>query len=394
MWMISRNEILGFLEQYDPKEIAIGCVASHSALDVADGAKDENLEFYAFCEKGREKPYTKYFKALYHENRLVKGVIDYPVVLDSFKELVDPYDDQWLQFIYQNNILFIPNRSFVVYCGKDEIENRFCAPIVGTRGILRIEDRETEEFNYYTLAEKAGMRIPEKLNSPEEIDEIGLVMVKLKHKVHRLERGFFTAASFKEYQETSERLLRRGIITKEDLEEARVERYAIGPVYNFNFFYSPVSEKLGEEPLELCGIDWRFESSLDGFVRLPAAQQLSLQDFQKDPVYNVVGHNSCTLRESLLRYVFPEAEKFVKATKEYFEPGIIGAFTIQTTIEEDMKPTTYDIAVRIGGGTNIHMYMGHPYGNILWRKRMSSGRRTCLEVKRAIEHDSLDLIVT
>jgi len=119
-----------------------------------------------------------------------------------------------------------------------------------------------------------------------------------------------------------------------------------------------------------------------------------LQDFQKDPVYNVVGHNSCTLRESLLRYVFPEAEKFVKATKEYFKPGIIGAFTIQTTIEEDMKPTTYDIAVRIGGGTNIHMYMGHPYGNILWRKRMSSGRRTCLEVKRAIEHDLLDLIVT
>ncbi|WP_287586708.1 formate--phosphoribosylaminoimidazolecarboxamide ligase family protein [Candidatus Borrarchaeum sp.] len=392
--MLDRNEILGFLEKYDPEKIAIGCVASHSALDVADGAQDEGFEMYAFCEKGREAPYTRYFKTLYHQDRLVKGVIDYPVVLDSFKELVDDYDDKWLQFIYLNNIVFIPNRSFVVYCGKDEIENNFVAPIVGTRNMLRIEDRESEEFNYYTLAEKAGMRIPEKLDSPEEIDEIGLVMVKLKHAKHRLERGFFTAASFKEYQETSERLLSRGVITKEDLEQARIERYAVGPVFNFDFFYSPVSEKLGEEPLELLGIDWRFESSLDGFVRLPAAQQLTLQDFQKDPVYNVVGHNSCTLRESLLRYIFPEAERFVKATKAYFDPGIIGSFTIQTTIEEDMKPTTYDIAVRIGGGTNVHMYLGHPYGNILWRKRMSSGRRTCLEVKRAIEKDMLDLIVT
>jgi len=40
------------------------------------------------------------------------------------------------------------------------------------------------------------------------------------------------------------------------------------------------------------------------------------------------------------------------------------------------------------------MAMGHPYGNALWRKPMSTGRRVALEIKRAIELDELDKVVT
>ncbi|MFX1598877.1 MAG: DUF1297 domain-containing protein [Promethearchaeota archaeon] len=133
---------------------------------------------------------------------------------------------------------------------------------------------------------------------------------------------------------------------------------------------------------------------LDGLVRIPAAQQLTLPEHQKNPIMTVVGHNNCTIRESLLRNVFPLAEKFVKATKQYFSPGMVGSFTIQTIIKSDMKPVIYDIATRVGGGTNVHMWNGAPYGNVLWRERMSTGRRTILEVRRAIDEDLLESIIT
>ena len=37
-----------------------------------------------------------------------------------------------------------------------------------------------------------------------------------------------------------------------------MEEYIIGPVFNLDFFYSPL-EKQGEK-VELIGVDWRFES--------------------------------------------------------------------------------------------------------------------------------------
>ncbi|HDM35683.1 MAG TPA: DUF1297 domain-containing protein, partial [Candidatus Syntrophoarchaeum butanivorans] len=54
----------------------------------------------------------------------------------------------------------------------------------------------------------------------------------------------------------------------------------------------------------------------------------------------------------------------------------------------------YDVAPRIGGGTNVHVFLGHAYGNTLWRKNMSTGRRIAMEIKRAIETDQVEKIVT
>ena len=69
---------------------------------------------------------------------------------------------------------------------------------------------------------------------PEDID--CLVIVKLHHAQKKLERGFFTCASFKEYQEKSAALLAEGVIDQASLDGARIERYVIGPVFNLNFF--------------------------------------------------------------------------------------------------------------------------------------------------------------
>jgi 5-formaminoimidazole-4-carboxamide-1-(beta)-D-ribofuranosyl 5'-monophosphate synthetase len=68
----------------------------------------------------------------------------------------------------------------------------------------------------------------------------------------------------------------------------------------------------------------------------------------------------------------------VKATQEHFRPGIVGPFTLQTAVDKDLAFWIYDVAPRIGGGTNVHMSVGHPYGNSLWRRPMSTGRRIAM----------------
>jgi hypothetical protein len=240
------------------------------------------------------------------------------------------------------------------------------------------------------VLDKAGMPYPRKITDPRDINSLSIV--KLHHAKKKLERGFFTCASYQEYKEKSEQLIRQGVIDRECLEGARMEEYIIGPVFNLDFFYSPL-ERQGER-VELIGVDWRFESSLDGHVRIPAAQQLTLNEDQKVPEYTVCGHNSATLRESLLENAFKLAEQYVEAAKEHFSPGIIGPFCLQTCVDKDLKFYIYDVAPRIGGGTNVHMNVGHAYGNSLWRKNMSTGRRLAMEVRRAVEEGRVKEIVT
>jgi len=385
--VLDRSIVQDIAREYDRKSVKIGFIASHSALDVADGAVEEGMRSIAFCQKGRERTYTTYFKAYRNDKgEVVRGIVDDAIVLDKFKEVME---ERWQRWMRENSVIFVPNRSFTSYVDLKEIEENFRVPMFGSRNMLRMEERE-EKRSYYWLLEKAGLPFPEKIEDPRDINE--LVIVKLHHAVKKLERGFFTAASYKEYREKSEELIRQGVITEEDLEKARIERYIIGPVFNFDFFYSPLEREA--TPIELLGVDWRFETSLDGHVRLPAPQQMSLPPHQILPEYTVCGHNSATIRESLLEKVFKLAEKFVEASKEHYPPGIIGPFTLQTCVDKDLNFYIYDVAPRTGGGTNVHVWMGHPYGNALWRKNMSTGRRIAMEIKRAAEEERLDEIVT
>jgi 5-formaminoimidazole-4-carboxamide-1-(beta)-D-ribofuranosyl 5'-monophosphate synthetase len=384
--MISREDISKVVKDYDLKDVRIGSVASHSALDVADGAVEEGFRTILFSQKGRERTYNNYFKAKREKGRVVRGMVDECVVYDRFDRLMDEKEQAKMR---SGNVLFVPNRALTSYVSLDRIENDFMVPMVGSRNLLRSEERG-DDRDYYWLLEKAGLPFPERVKRPEDIDS--LVIVKLHHAKKKLERGFFTAASFDEYREKSNALLKQGVITSDLLAGARIEKYVIGPVFNLNFFYSPLEEDL--EKIELLGIDWRFETSLDGFVRLPAAQQLTLNDKQRIPEYTVCGHNSSTIRESLLEDAFALAEKYVKAVQKHYAPGIIGPFCLQTCVDKDNKFFIYDVAPRVGGGTNVHMSVGHPYGNSLWRTNVSTGRRLAMEVRRAVDEDRLDEIVT
>ncbi len=385
--MIAKSEINDILQNYDRMKLRIGMTASHSALDICDGAIEEGFPTVAYCQKGREKTYSEYFKTRRnHSGRVVRGMVDKAILLDRFDDVLNP---AFQKNMTERNVVYIPNRSFTSYCGIDAIEQDFRVPMFGSRNMLRMEER-TEEQDYYWILEQAGLPYPEAIEDPQDID--CLVIVKLHHAEKQLERGFFTCASYEEYMKKSKELLKQGVIDAESLSGARIERYVVGPVFNLNFFYSPIEEEMNK--LELLGVDWRFESSLDGHVRLPAPQQMTMPLHQQIPEMTVVGHNTATIRESLLESAFELGEKFIAASKEHYDPGIIGPFCLQTCIDKDMNYYIYDVAPRLGGGTNVHVSVGHPYGNATWRKPMSSGRRIAMELRRAVEQDRLDEVLT
>jgi 5-formaminoimidazole-4-carboxamide-1-(beta)-D-ribofuranosyl 5'-monophosphate synthetase len=383
---LAREEVQALLESY-PTPPVVATVGSHSALDVADGAVTEGLVSLVLAETGRDATYSRYFLTVRSPTGdRVRGCVDEVWVLPKFAQLATPASQERLR---ARGALLVPNRALSSYVPLDTIENDLRVPIVGSRAMLRIEER-TERDNYYTLLESAGIPTPERLSGPDAID--GLAMVKVPHATRRLERGFFTAASPAEYRTKVERLVAQKVVARDDLATARIERYVLGPVFNFNFFFSPLVPRA--EGLELLGVDERRESNLDGLVRLPAAQQLELSDEDRTPVYTVVGHGTLTVRESILEGVFRLGEKFVDAARARYPPGIIGPFCLQTCLDRDGQPVVFDVAARIGGGTNVHLGLGHPYGNALWRGPMSTGRRIALEIRRATEDGRLAEVVT
>lgn len=384
--VLARDEIVRIAKQY-PARPWIGGVGSHSAIDIADGAVTEGFPTILFCENGRDATYARYFRTVRGPDGVPRrGCVDEVWSYGHFSDLAAPREQERMR---ERGVLFVPNRALSSYVPLDVIENEFRVPIVGSRSMLRIEERSERE-NYYTLLEPAGIPIPRAIPSPDAIDR--LAIIKLPHATRRLERGFFTASSPSEYRKKAAHLIERGTIVEADLATARIEEYVLGPVFNFNFFFSPLVPR--DEGLELLGVDERRESTLDGLVRLPAAQQLELSESARIPDFRVVGHGTLTVRESILEEIFQMGEKFVEAARARYPPGIIGPFCLQTCIDKDGHPTVFDVAARIGGGTNIHLALGHPYGNALYRMPMSTGRRIALEIRRAIADGRLSEIVT
>jgi 5-formaminoimidazole-4-carboxamide-1-(beta)-D-ribofuranosyl 5'-monophosphate synthetase len=384
--VLARSEIDGIVASYDRRP-TVGSIGSHSALDIADGAVSEGFPTLVLAQRGRERTYEQYYRTRRDPaGNVLRGCVDEVWTYDTFDAVAAPPEQERLR---HRSVLLVPNRALSSYVPIDTIENELRVPLVGSRALLRIEER-TERENYYQLLAKAGIPAPTEVPEPKSID--GLTIVKLPHAKRRLERGFFTVASFEEYQRKSEELVARGTITREDLATARIERYILGPVFNFNFFFSPLVPR--EDGLELLGVDERRESSLDGLVRLPAEQQLALPASARTPEYIVVGHGTLTVRESLLEEVFRLGERFVEAARSAAAPGILGPFCLQTCIDPEGRPWVFDVAARIGGGTNIHLGVGHPYGNALWRIPMSSGRRVAREIRQALELGRLREILT
>ena len=165
---ISREEIQGLTSSFDNKSVTVGVLGSHSAEEVGVSAKSIGLRTVVVCQKGREELYAKYNKHLF----------DFVILLDKFSDIVNPEVQDKLR---DYNTIFIPNRSFSVYVGYDNIENKFKVPLYGNRVILRAEER-SEKRSQYWLLEHAGIKIPKKFDKPEDIDRLAIVKVQQKKK--------------------------------------------------------------------------------------------------------------------------------------------------------------------------------------------------------------------
>ena len=360
------------LEGYDLKagKVHVGAIASHSALDVFDGAKDEGFRTVAICQRGREKPYLRF-----------RRVVDEVMVLSRFGDVVN---DAIVSKLRSLNTILVPNRSFSVYVGYDNIETKLNVPIFGNRYLLRWEER-TGEANYYRLLDEAGIRRPKTFSDPDDIDRP--VIVKLPEATRRVERGFFIAVDRDDFWRKFRKLVRDGVIREEDIANASIEELVIGAHFNVNYFRS-----IARGDVEILSIDRRIQTNLDGFLRMPAEIQLELKNVNVR--YIEIGHEAATIRESLLSKLFDVGDRFVEATKKLAPPGIIGPFTLQLFVTPDLDVVVFDVATRIGGGTNIYMGIGSQYSKLYFGKPVSIGRRIAMELKWCLEQKCIDKVIT
>lgn len=386
--MITEATINELLKQYDahsPSDITVGVLGGHSALDVCAGAKKMGFKTLAVCKKGREQTYEKYFKTRTATNRAgtMLGCVDTIVTLDDFRDIVQP---QVQKLLRDHKTIFIHNRYFWVYCDFEKIEKEFAVPIFGTRGLLKLEERDQPNNQYYLL-KKAGIRTPTIYSSPQNIDR--LVMVKVNEAARGYERAFFTVASYETYQKKADELIAKKMITEQALEKAVIEEFILGAQVNLNYFYSPYAHEI-----ELMGTDMRRQTNVDGFLRLTADRQLEVLATGESVKMIETGHVAVTVKESLLEKIYVLGERFVAITQQEAAPGIIGPFALQgAVVAEEGKEdfVIFDVSMRIPGSPGTRFT---PYTSYLYGEQLSVGERIAMEIAEGLKQGKLNSIVT
>jgi 5-formaminoimidazole-4-carboxamide-1-(beta)-D-ribofuranosyl 5'-monophosphate synthetase len=467
---IKREEMQEIVKRYkEPIGLNLG---SHSALDAWQGQRNFGVRSIIYTTPARAIIYLqnpmvgnpddpeKNIEDLPGQTRQDLRIVNDPkdikknddwrtvmVILDRYSDIVK-YADELIDL----ECLQITNRAFAVYVGGDEncsvIEDKYPVPILGSRTLLKIENRGAIEKDYYWFAEKAGIPTPKAyryevtetgIHFKEPVDE--LMILKAEHAHRAFEREFIFAADSGDLEQKVAKEVEAGNLTKEGLENARVEQIVLGPHANFNFFFSPLDAqsywgdaekwfaklyKMTIENARIClanqllSIDERRETILDGVKRLPLDVQEKIKSV---PSFEVTAHAILSLRESLLKDVHRYANSFLLACREHASPGIIGPWCLQTLITWDRVskyelkpmvtipdyglydvpdardpfmhiPVTQDVALRHGGGTNVHMGLGAQYANAKYQRRLSTGDRIAMEIKRALKLNKLHELVT
>jgi 5-formaminoimidazole-4-carboxamide-1-(beta)-D-ribofuranosyl 5'-monophosphate synthetase len=96
----------------------------------------------------------------------------------------------------------------------------------------------------------------------------------------------------------------------------------------------------------------------------------------------------------MLEQVFDMGERFVKASKKFVDPGVIGPFALQSIIvpgppKKDI--VVIDVSPRMPGSPGIS---ATPYGKYLFGESVGVGRRVAMEIKEASNLNKLNEIVT
>lgn len=129
---MSTEYVASALAAYDRSRLTLCSIGSHSALEVAYGARVQGLRNLVVTAKGREKTYARYFAV--DDGAVPRGCVDAVLELEAFAEILRP-DVQ--RRLLAENVLFVANRSFEVYLRQkhsyEEIEQKMLVPFFGNR---------------------------------------------------------------------------------------------------------------------------------------------------------------------------------------------------------------------------------------------------------------------
>jgi 5-formaminoimidazole-4-carboxamide-1-(beta)-D-ribofuranosyl 5'-monophosphate synthetase len=344
------------------KELAIGTLGSHSALNIFKGAKEEGFRTVCICKKENAIIYKKF------------PLVDELIIVKDFNELLTESIQKKLRNL---NVILIPHGSFTAYLSTEELVNNLFVPMFGNRELLHWEANRDKQAEWLR---QAGLRLPKTFKKPDEIDR--LVIVKLPGA--KGVRGYFLANSPSSFRKKFNEMVSRGLLTSGDLDRVHLQEYALGAtVYPHSF------SSIMKDDVEFLGVDRRYESAVDCIGKIPASQQMEIEI---NPTYTIVGNSPLVLRESLLPELIRMGENVHKKAKTLAPPGIIGPFCLETVITDDLKIYTFEISARIVAGTNIGIGTS-PYAYLRYGENMYMGRRIALEIKEAQRKDSLEMIL-
>ncbi|MFQ6055435.1 MAG: formate--phosphoribosylaminoimidazolecarboxamide ligase, partial [Methanosarcinales archaeon] len=342
----------------DKEDLTIATMCSHSSLQIFNGASKEGFKTLGICISEPPKFYSAFPKAKPDEF----------FAINNYKEILSKTDE-----LIEKNVIIIPHGSFVEYLGADNFKS-LNIPSFGNRKVLEWEsDREKSR----KWLEGAGIKMPREILNPKEINKPVIV----KYYGAKGGRGFFIAKNYYEFQKKID-----------SNQKYTIQEFVLGTRYYIHYFYSPIKYegyKLSKGTLEMLSMDRRIESNIDEIFRLGSLNEL--EEIGVYPSFVVTGNIPLVARESLLPKIFEIGENVVEKSIELFG-GMIGPFSLETIITDQLEFIVFEISARIVAGTNLYV-SGSPYSDLI-SNNMSTGRRIAKEIKFASDLDKLEEIIT
>lgn len=342
---------------YDPSRVRLAVPASHSALQLLRGARDEGVEAILLAAR-------RYYESIYSRFPWLYSRV---VVVDSWGELLS---GRVVEELREANAVLVPHASLIEYVGAErllELE----LPMLGNRYLLEIEADWERKLG---LLEEAGIETPRRFRSLGEAAEAGApVIVKLPG-----------AKGGRGYRLVSPREARglEGALPQ----GAVVQEYVVGVRLYSHFFNSLVHGRV-----ELLGMDLRLESNVDGLQRLPPRL---VEELGIEPSYTVVANVPVVARESLLARVLDYGERFARAVERETGYPLVGPYSLEGVVTESLEYKVFEFSGRIVAGTNVYTGLQTPYASLYWSEPMYMGRRVARELREAAARGMLEQVVT
>ncbi len=361
--MITRGEIAELLCKYDLKKLAIGTIGSHSALNIFKGAKEEGFRTVCICKEKDIIVYKKF------------PLADELIIVQDFTELLKEEVQEKLRKL---NTVIVPHGSFTAYLSTEQLVDNFYVPMFGNRQLLHWEASRMKQEEWLS---RARLKLPKTFKSPEDINCLSIA----KLPGAKGGRGYFLVSSPETFKRRVDEMIRRGLLSKEDVEKIHLQEYVLG-VNVYPHYFSSIMRR----DVEFLGVDKRYESTVDAIGRVPANEQLGID---LSPTYTIVGNIPLTLRESLLPELLRMGDNVQRVAEEIAPPGIIGPFCLETVITDKLEIYTFEISARIVAGTNVGIGTS-PYAYLKYGENMYIGRRIAMEIKEALKKRQINKVVT